>query len=498
MVAGGARHRWQIVCRRPHFPLAGGRSVSSLPGMSLSTSEIDTAFAPFREKMETVGLSEAAVRAFAGAYAALRRGATGLMAETEIEPAGGLPRAADLAPSSHPDLLAQTVVIKLNGGLGTGMGLEKAKSLLPVRGRDTFLDLIARQVLRLRARTGGMAPRFLLMNSFSTSEDTRAHLAAHQPGLGDPAGLELMQNRVPKVLASDFSPLHWPAQPDLEWCPPGHGDIYACLLGSGWLDRLLAEGVRYAFVSNADNLGATLDETLLGWFASSGQAFAMEVTRRTAADRKGGHLARRRSDGRLLLRESAQCPKDDEAAFQDIDRHQFFNTNNLWIRLDRLRDELRRHYGLMPLPIIINKKTADPRDPATPAVLQLETAMGAAIECFPDAGAIDVPRTRFAPVKTTADLLAVRSDAYLLTDDLRLELDPSRHGQPPRIELDPSCKLVDGLDAAFPHGSPSLRECRSLTLRGRFVVDPAAVFQGDVTLVNEAAEARYLPAGVYA
>lgn len=466
--------------------------------MSLSTSEIDTAFAPFREKMEAVGLSEAAVRAFAGAYAALRRGATGLMAETEIEPAGGLPRAADLAPSSHPDLLAQTVVIKLNGGLGTGMGLEKAKSLLPVRGRDTFLDLIARQVLRLRARTGGTAPRFLLMNSFSTSEDTRAHLAAHQPGLGDPAGLELMQNRVPKVLASDFSPLHWPAQPDLEWCPPGHGDIYACLLGSGWLDRLLAEGVRYAFVSNADNLGATLDETLLGWFASSGQAFAMEVTRRTAADRKGGHLARRRSDGRLLLRESAQCPKDDEAAFQNIDRHQFFNTNNLWIRLDRLRDELRRHHGLIPLPIIINKKTADPRDPATPAVLQLETAMGAAIECFPDAGAIDVPRTRFAPVKTTADLLAVRSDAYLLTDDLRLELDPSRHGQPPRIELDPSCKLVDGLDAAFPHGSPSLRECRSLTLRGRFVVDPAAVFQGDVTLVNEAAEARYLPAGVYA
>ncbi len=499
--------------------------------------------------MEAVGLSEAAVRAFAGAYAALRRGATGLMAETEIEPAGGLPRAADLAPSSHPDLLAQTVVIKLNGGLGTGMGLEKAKSLLPVRGRDTFLDLIARQVLRLRARTGGTAPRFLLMNSFSTSEDTRAHLAAHQPGLGDPAGLELMQNRVPKVLASDFSPLHWPAQPDLEWCPPGHGDIYACLLGSGWLDRLLAEGVRYAFVSNADNLGATLDETLLGWFASSGQAFAMEVTRRTAADRKGGHLARRRSDGRLLLRESAQCPKDDEAAFQDIDRHQFFNTNNLWIRLDRLRDEtdpaileatgaqvyiggsqaitqdfttvltdalplflavvivlgldrlrdeLRRHHGLIPLPIIINKKTADPRDPATPAVLQLETAMGAAIECFPDAGAIDVPRTRFAPVKTTADLLAVRSDAYLLTDDLRLVLDPSRHGQPPRIELDPSCKLVDGLDAAFPHGSPSLRECRSLTLRGRFVVDPAAVFQGDVTLVNEAAEARYLPAGVYA
>jgi len=189
--------------------------------------------------------------------------------------------------------------------------------------------------------------------------------------------------------------------------------------------------------------------------------------------------ARRHPDGRLLLRESAQCPKEDEAAFQDIDRHQFLNTNNLWSRLDRLRDELERHHGLIPLPIIINKKTADPRDPASPAVLQFETAMGAAIECFPDACAIDVPRTRFAPVKTTADLLAVRSDAYILTDDLRLELHPDRQGQPPRIELESSCKLVDGLDATFPHGSPSLRDCHSRTLKGRFIVDPEAVFQGD-------------------
>lgn len=461
-----------------------------------STPEIDAAFAPYRTKMQLVGLSEAAVHAFQASYSALRAGATGLISEAEIEPARGLPCAADLPHAAAGRLLDATVVIKLNGGLGTGMGLEKAKSLLPVRGTDTFLDLIARQLQRLRSSSGGAAPRFLLMNSFSTSDDTRAHLAAHHPELGDPASLELMQNRVPKVLAADFSPLAWPAQPDLEWCPPGHGDIYACLLGSGWLERLLADGVRYAFVSNSDNLGATLDESLLSWFAQSGQAFAMEVTRRTAADRKGGHLARRISDGRLLLRESAQCPKSDEGAFQDVDRHQFFNTNNLWIRLDRLREELDRHHGLIPLPIIINKKSADPRDPASPAVIQLETAMGAAIECFSDAGAIDVPRTRFAPVKTTADLLAVRSDAYILTEDLRLELHPERAGEPPHIQLDPSCKLVDGLDATFPGGSPSLLHCRSLTLRGRFVVDPGAVFRGDVTLVNESPEPRRISAGL--
>lgn len=465
--------------------------------MSHPASDSVAAFVPFREKMRAAGLNDAAIRAFAGSYDALCRGATGLVEEASIEPVTSLPQASALELKPQPELLHQTVVIKLNGGLGTSMGLEKAKSLLPVRGEDAFLDLIARQLLRLRAQTGGGAPHFLLMNSFSTSDDTCAYLAARQPALGDPAGLELLQNRVPKVQAADLAPLSWPAQPDLEWCPPGHGDIYACLLGSGWLDRLLDQGVRYAFVSNADNLGATLDETLLAWFAQSGQAFAMEVTRRTAADRKGGHLARRRHDGRLLLRESAQCPPADEEAFQDIDRHQFFNTNNLWIRLDRLRDELVRLDGLIPLPIIINKKTADPRDPSSPAVLQLETAMGAAIECFPDAGAIEVSRTRFAPVKTTADLLVVRSDAYVLTDDLRLELHPDRAGQPPHITLDASCKLVDGLEKTFPHGAPSLRQCHSLKIHGPFVVDAGVTIEGDVTLANPDPEPKRLAAGTY-
>lgn len=447
--------------------------------------------------MEQAGLSAAAIRAFEGSYSALCAGATGLIPESDIEPACDLPRAADLPPASCPELLQQTVVIKLNGGLGTSMGLEKAKSLLPVRGQETFLDLIARQILRLRRRSGGAYPAFLLMNSFNTSADTQAHLAQHHPNLGAPDELELLQNRVPKVLADTLAPLNWPANPHLEWCPPGHGDLYASLLGSGWLDRLLACGIRYAFVSNSDNLGAQLDEALLSWFAHSGHSFLMEVTRRTNADRKGGHLARRR-DGRLLLRESAQCPKEDEESFQDINRHQFFNTNNLWLRLDRLKEELERHQGLIPLPIIVNRKTADPRDPSTPAVIQLETAMGAAIECFPDAAAIEVPRTRFAPVKNTSDLLAVRSDAYHLSEDLTLELHPDLQARPPHLHLDPArYKLIDGLDAAFPHGAPSLRQCRSLLIHGPIVCEAGVVFKGDVAIRNHTSEPVRLQSGTY-
>ena len=459
-------------------------------------------FIPFAEKMRADGLSEAAVRAFEGNFRALERNETGLIPETELDTVATLPSAGVLPlPSLEvlAPLLRRTVVIKLNGGLGTGMGLEKAKSLLIVRDGLSFLDLIARQILHLRQSTGGgSVPRFLLMNSFSTSADTRA-LLAHYPELGAPEELEFLQNRVPKVLADSLTPLSWPENPDTEWCPPGHGDLYASLAGSGWLDKLLAEGITYAFVSNSDNLGATLDPSLLAWFAESGAPFLMEVTRRTAADKKGGHLALRPRDGRLILRESAQCPDADADAFQDIDRHRFFNTNNLWIRLDHLKKTLTEHGGLIPLPMIRNSKTADPRDKTSPAVYQLETAMGAAIESFPGAAAIEVSRARFAPVKTTSDLLIIRSDACCLTPDFRLELHPDRNGVPPEVNLDNAYyKLVDGLDILLGDAIPSLLQCQKLTVNGPARFAPGVTISGAVTFTNPGSEPALIKAGAYA
>ncbi|HEY5812193.1 MAG TPA: UTP--glucose-1-phosphate uridylyltransferase, partial [Terrimicrobiaceae bacterium] len=271
--------------------------------------------------------------------------------------------------------------------------------------------------------------------------------------------------------------------PDMEWCPPGHGDLYPAILGSGMLDRLLKEGYLYLFVSNSDNLGATMDPALLQWFASSDMPFLMEVTARTAADRKGGHIAKRASDGQLLLRESAQTSEEDMGFFQDIDRHRYFNTNNLWLRLDRLAEALESNGGLLPLPVIRNEKTVDPRNKKSPKVYQLETAMGAAIECFAGAGAVVVPRTRFAPVKTTSDLLALRSDAYVISPDGRAMLAPERKGIPPEIDLDGDhFKLVDQLDTALAGGVPSLLNCRRLTVRGPVRFSSTDRFEGDVVL----------------
>jgi UDP-N-acetylglucosamine pyrophosphorylase len=250
------------------------------------------------------------------------------------------------------------------------------------------------------------------------------------------------------------------------------------------LDKLLANGIRYLFVSNSDNLGARLDPALLGYFSMENLPFMMEVADRTPADRKGGHLARLKEGG-FVLRESAQCPPEDMEAFQDVKRHRYFNTNNLWINASALKSTLARHEGILGLPMIRNAKTVDPRDPASTKVFQLETAMGAAIGIFEGAGAIRVPRVRFAPVKTTNELLAVQSDAYEMQADFSLALHHDREGQPCIIDLDRRYyKTVDDLNRRFPRGAPSLINCTSLTVEGDIRFGARVCCTGEVKLVN--------------
>lgn len=247
-------------------------------------------FAEFETKMSAAGMGDAAIRAFHRNYESLCRQETGMIVEEGIQSASGLLSFDEISAEDAADdaLLGQAAIIKLNGGLGTSMGLQGPKSLLPVRDGATFLELMVKQILDLRA-SSQKPVRLLLMNSFSTSRQTLDHLARYQAeNLADASEVELMQNMIPKIDAETLRPVVWPEDPDLEWCPPGHGDLYPALVGGGWLDRLLEEGVKYAFVSNSDNLGAVLDPMILGAFAKSGAPFMMEVTRRTAADRKGG------------------------------------------------------------------------------------------------------------------------------------------------------------------------------------------------------------------
>ncbi|MEA2471538.1 MAG: UTP--glucose-phosphate uridylyltransferase, partial [Thermoleophilaceae bacterium] len=318
--------------------------------------------------MRAAGMPDAARDSFARLFERLLAGDSGAIHGDELEPVHDLPAFEDLPPP-EPDAgaLDRAVVIKLNGGLGTSMGLHGPKSLIEVKPGVTFLDVIVRQVQALRRRHGVRLP-LVLMNSFSTREPTQKALERYE----DPGVEDFLQSMEPKLLADSLEPVEWPADPGLEWAPPGHGDIYPSLVGSGMLDALMERGYEYAFVSNSDNLGAVLEPRILAWLAAERLPFLMEVVEGTDADRKGGHIARR--DGRIVLRETAQAPEGDDS-FGDYRRLRYSNTNNLWISLAALAERS----GALDLPLIVNRKTVDPSDPDSPAVLQLETAMGAAV-----------------------------------------------------------------------------------------------------------------------
>ncbi len=433
--------------------------------------------------MRAEGVSEVAIRVFSDFHEQLQADASGTIPEATVEPLRDVPRIDDEPPGEDAvrAALDTTVVLKLNGGLGTSMGVQGPKSALEVREGRSFLDVIVEQVLALRARYGTRTP-LLLMNSFRTREASLGLLARH-PGI-EVGGLPLdfLQSKEPKLRADTLAPVEWPADPDLEWCPPGHGDVYVALWTTGLLARLREQGYRYLFLSNADNVGATCDGAVPAWMAEHGVPYLAEVCRRTPNDRKGGHLVVRRSDGRLVLRDNAMVEAGDEAAFQDVERHPFFHTNNLWIEVDALYRRLEESDGALGLPIIVNRKTVDPTDPDSTPVVQVESAMGAAVELFEGARAVEVDRSRFRPVKTTNELLLVRSDIYRLTDDGLVE---STIDHPePFVDLSRPYAMLAGFEERFPHGVPSMRECTSLRVEGDVTFGAGVVCVGDVRVTG--------------
>ncbi len=454
-------------------------------------------FRPYALKMEAAGLHPIVINMFKCYYGQLVYGAQGKVTEQEILPVqkGDLPDYQDIESykDKGTEALQRTVVIKLNGGLGTSMGMDFPKSLIPVRDNKTFLDLMLSQIRFLRGKYNVDLP-FILMNSFKTHMETMLALRDFDNGASyiEPA---FLQHKYPKIVQESLEPVSWPANPELEWCPPGHGDIYTALLTSNLLQKLLEKGYHYAFVSNADNLGAIMDQRVLGYMYAKELPFLMEVADRTEADSKGGHLMRLRSKGRLALREVAQCPENEIHFFSDIEKYCFFNTNSIWLDL-RVLEEVFLYHRSMPLDLIINPKTVDPRDPRSPKIFQLETAMGSAISAFREAEAMRVPRNRFAPVKTTADLLLVMSDCYVLTEQQTLVVSPQRLGPLPVICLDDRYyRKLDDFNLRFPDGPPSLLECTSLTVTGDIVFERGVVLRGEVRLENHSGLQVNIPAG---
>jgi len=429
----------------------------------------------FIEKMKQTKLDQPVIDAFTHYYNLLREGKTGLIPEIDIEP----PAPKNIIKynqldSSKTSNLEKLAVLKLNGGLGTSMGLKKAKSLLPVKKEYTFLDLIVLQIIKLRETYSQQIP-LLFMNSFNTSKDTLDFLKKY-PSLPHPdLPLEFRQNRFPKIKQTDYTPLNL-TDDNLNWNPPGHGELYLAIYNSGILDQLIQLGIEYIFVSNSDNLGATVDPLILNYLVDNSIPFLMEVCPRTEMDKKGGHLAQTKK-GQLILREVAQCPEEELAQFQNIKQYSYFNTNTLWIELKYLRKKIKENNGFLPLPLIVNRKTVK-----NIKVIQLESAMGAAISLFCGSKALVVDRSRFIPVKKTNDLLSIWSDTYEINENYELKLN-NFYSKTPFVELDDKYyKNINQLQNHFPSGAPSLKYCRSLTIKGNIFWGKNVTVKGDTYL----------------
>lgn len=442
----------------------------------------------FATKMEIHGINTVVREAFLYYYNQILKGETGLIYNHQIaplDPTEVIDSSILFDYENHgSQQLEKTVRIVLNGGLGTSMGLSLPKSLIPARGELSFFDLILKQAQRDRNR-------LVFMNSFHSQPATHKALNEKNP---DRSILTFLQNKFPKILQADLSPADYPQNPDMEWNPPGHGDLFAALACSGTLEKLLRQGVRYAYISNCDNLGAYIDLGILGYFSQHQIPFMMEVAQKTPADVKGGHLAKR-ADGRLLLRESAQCPQSEMDAFYDIKTFRFFNTNSIWVDLKVLRDHLAAE-RFFKLPLIRNPKPLNPLDSSSPPVYQVETAMGAAISMFEGAKAVQIPRNRFFPVKKCNELLAVRSDRFELSDRFTLRFNPQALQEHLVIELDPLyyTNLFD-FECRFSNGIPSLRNCKRLTIKGDVSFGRGITLNGEVQIANTSGEAVFIENG---
>ncbi len=435
----------------------------------------------FIKKMQNERLPPLVIDTFAFYYKQVLTGETGLIYDREIQPIKlheietfkNLQKYIDAGRRACD----HAVRIVLNGGLGTTMGLTGPKSLIKAKNGKTFLEIILKQ-----AQSSGV--RLALMNSFSTHDKTLEALSRIKPS---PAPLQFIQHKFPKIRQQDLAPVTWSPNPQLEWNPPGHGDVFTALMTSGMLEKFLADGIQYAFIHNLDNLGARMDTSLLGYFAENGFPFMMEVAEKTPADIKGGHLARHQS-GRLILREAAQCPTDELQAFQDITRYRFFNTNSIWVNLQSLKALFEKEQTIR-LPMILNPKTVNPRDENSPPVFQVETAMGAAISLFEDTMAVNVPRSRFFPVKSCDDLMALRSDCYVLGDGENLQINPQRpsanSSEAVKISLDPKFYgRIDLLEERFKQGLPSLVDCEALSIEGDVYFEGNIIIKGRISIKN--------------
>jgi UTP--glucose-1-phosphate uridylyltransferase len=440
---------------------------------------MDTQLLKAIKKLRSRSKDQVVLDHFEKAYRQFSQGETGIIPFKEIQSlkASDLVAYKELGSNLEPlgiKHLNKLAIIKLNGGIGTSMGCKGTKSLINITKDDSFLSLIIKQVKKLR-ETHKTDTKLILMNSPHTDAETRSYLNNKYDFVKC-----FQQTMYPRIDTETKEPVIFPDTLKQEWAPSGHGDIYLSLVTSGLLDELLAAGIYYVFVSNSDNLGARIDPKILGYFIENKLDFLMETTPKTKADIKGGTLIRYNDD--LTLLERSQVEESHISDFEDIQKFQIFNTNNLWIDLRSVKAKMTNKD--LDLPLIVNKKTILGTE-----LVQLESAMGAAIGSFENARSIIVNRDRFLPVKKNSDLLSLRSDLVTKDDEGNVRINQARNPKLlPSIDLSSEYDNYDTFNDSFPY-TPSLIDCQSLIINGPILMGDKVVIKGQVSISNEGDEA---------
>jgi UTP--glucose-1-phosphate uridylyltransferase len=445
--------------------------------------ELDGMEERVRSKMASRGIHPGAIENFLRMVEQINGERSGYVSVDQVSaPDSGLllnvPDHANLAKlaARGKSLLTKVAVIKLNGGRSTTMGGLVPKGVLTAKNGRSYLEIIIGQIEAIRRKWGIEMP-LILMNSFFTHGPTMEVI-----GRFDLPVATFIQNQIPRLIATTLAPLE--SGTDEDWAPPGHGDVYESLQRTGLLDSLRADGCRWAFISNLDNLAASVEPWILGLMEAEGIEFLLEVTARTNVDRKGGTLVV--GNGRLDLLEIAQVAPEDRESFMDIKRFPVFNTNNVWVDLDAL--SLALTTKSLRLPLIQNHKVI-----CGHKVIQLETAMGAAIGSFHRARGLQVGRDRFFPTKKVADLFLLQSDVCVLDSMDKLQKNPLR---PSSLPLRPTVFfgpefLSSPLDMPERFEDPSsvsLVNAHSLEVSGPVFFERDVRIEGEVVINAPAGE----------
>mmetsp|Transcript_7527 Transcript_7527/g.16400 ORF Transcript_7527/g.16400 Transcript_7527/m.16400 type:complete len:509 (+) Transcript_7527:212-1738(+) len=381
------------------------------------------------------------------------------------------------------ELLNKLVILKLNGGLGTTMGCKGPKSAIEVRNSLSFLDLAVRQIEFLNTKHGVDVP-LILMNSFNTDEETKRVVSKYAKR--HVSIRTFVQSKFPRCDKTTMTPVtteKFSHDTRGLWYPPGHGDVYAALARNGLLQHLISMGKEYIFISNIDNLGATVDLNILYHLMENDYKFCMEVTKRERQDISGGTLVE--LHGKPVLLEKYALPKVLGDNIRRDKRFDKFNTNNIWVNLREMQRLVSVHKSLNLQVIVKEKMTTFPNGTEAPCLTFL-TAAGAAISLFDDVCVVSVPRERFLPVKTTDDLFAVQSDLFTVKHGT-LHLSEKRTITPrvPTVKLGPCFKTVDEYMQRLPFGVPDIIDLEHLTVSGSVSFRNRIQLKGTVIIVAE-------------